>query len=151
MNKWVFGIAVALLASLWLCGLARGEQLVDGGAFGGGALAQPQGNCIPEAERRQVEANIARRFPAWNNPRPRDYGTAKPYPFVPLAGTEWQDRFVNNFVDLDPSSPGILDWDCTDFTYDGHTGHDIDLRSFGEQDVGVPVFAALDGTVADAH
>jgi hypothetical protein len=82
---------------------------------------------------------------------PKDYGTAKPYVFVPIAGTEWQDRFVNNFVDLDASSPGILDWDCTDFTYDGHHGHDIDLRSFGEQDVGSPVFAALDGTVADAH
>jgi hypothetical protein len=70
---------------------------------------------------------------------------------VPIAGTEWQDRFVNNFVDLDPTSPGILDWNCTNWTYDGHAGHDIDLRSFGEQDAGVPVFAALDGTVADAH
>jgi hypothetical protein len=72
------------------------------------------------------------------------------YPFVPIAGTAWLDRFILNFVDLDPTG-GILDWDCSAFTYDGHHGHDIDLRTFGEQDIGVPVFAALDGTVAAWH
>src|SRR5206468_8187108 len=70
--------------------------------------------------------------------------------FQPLAGTVWQDRFINNFVDLDPSS-GILDWDCTGFTYDGHQGHDLVLRFFAEQDVGVPIFAALDGVVIARH
>ena len=49
------------------------------------------------------------------------------------------------------ATAGILDWDCTGFTYDGHQGHDIVLRSFGEQDVGSPIFAALDGTVVALH
>ena len=73
-----------------------------------------------------------------------------PYPFHPQAGTLWDDIFINNFVDLDPTT-GILDWDGTDWTYDGHAGHDATLHSFGEQLIGVPIFAALDGTVVDAH
>ena len=41
--------------------------------------------------------------------------------------------------------------DCHYLMRDDWRAHDILVRSFGEQDVGVPVFAALDGTVADAH
>ena len=36
---------------------------------------------------------------------------------------------------------------CGAQTYDGHTGTDSDIRSFREMDIGVPVFAALDGRV----
>lgn len=53
---------------------------------------------------------------------------------------------MNNFLDLQ-EGPGILDWACGGQTYDGHTGQDSDLRSFREMDIGVPVFAALDGQV----
>ena len=126
---------------------------VSGFGFGGGPpAALPAGSeCVPGWLRDQVQANVI----AWANGgkkwRAFDGGTSQPYPFVPIAGTEWQDRFVNNFVDMNTSAGAILDWDCTDFTYDGHQGHDILLKSFGEQDAGVPVFAALDGTVADAH
>jgi hypothetical protein len=126
---------------------------VSGHGSGGGPPPPlpPQSECVPDAFRTQVEARVIANLGLTRAPKPYDGGTIVHYPFVPIAGTEWQDRFVNNFVDLNSSSPGILDWDCTDFTYDGHQGHDILLRSFGEQDVGVPVFAALDGTVADAH
>ncbi len=79
-----------------------------------------------------------------------DPPTLQPYPFFPQAGTLWQDLYVNNFVDLD-STAGILDWDCTQQSYGGHMGHDSDIRSFREQGIGVPVFAALDGTVVDLH
>ncbi len=120
----------------------------------------PQGDDISPAQRAQVATNLAAqkqsarlRLSGAGGGAGGGSGGSGPtlYPFVPIAGNLWQDRFVNNFVDLDSSSPGILDWDCTDFTYDGHTGHDIDLRSFGEQDVGVPVFAALDGVVSATH
>ena len=79
-------------------------------------------------------------------------GTDEPadYPFYPQAGTLWTDTFVSNFVDLDESA-GILDWNCTDYTYDGHRGHDSDIASFKIQAIGVPVFAALDGTVDATH
>ena len=113
--------------------------------FGGGPHVSQPSNCIPTAEAQQLEALAAR-----SGPRPQGENGIISYPFVPIAGTVWDDRFINNYVDLDATT-GIQDWDCTDWTYDGHTGHDIDLRSFGEMDIGVPVFAALDGTVVTAH
>jgi murein DD-endopeptidase MepM/ murein hydrolase activator NlpD len=134
--------------TLLLLLLVAGRAIADvTGGSGGGPIAQPQGDCIPRAQREAVAAEIARnRRPD----QPLPPGGPVSYPFQPIAGTVWQDRFILNFVDLDPTA-GILDWDCTDFTYDGHRGHDIDLRFFGEQDVGVPIFAALDGSVIAAH
>jgi peptidase M23-like protein len=41
----------------------------------------------------------------------------------------------------------VRDYRCGTQTYDGHTGTDSDIRSFREMDIGVPVFAALDGRV----
>lgn len=73
-----------------------------------------------------------------------------PYPFFPQAGNLYDDLFSANFVDLD-NTAGIRDWDCTDWTYDGHQGNDVTIHSFGEQDLGVPIFAALDGTVVSMH
>ena len=66
--------------------------------------------------------------------------------FYPQAGILWRDLYPNNFVDLDPG-PGLRDYGCGTQTYDGHTGTDSDIRSFREMDIGVPVFAALDGRV----
>ncbi len=66
--------------------------------------------------------------------------------FYPQAGILWRDLYPNNFVDLDPG-PGVRDFACGTQTYDGHTGTDSDIRSFREMDIGVPVFAALDGRV----
>jgi Peptidase family M23 len=66
--------------------------------------------------------------------------------FYPQAGILWQDLYMNNFVDLDPG-PGVRDFACGSQSYDGHTGQDSDIRSFREMDIGVPVFAALDGQV----
>jgi hypothetical protein len=68
------------------------------------------------------------------------------FTFYPQAGILWRDLYPNNFVDLDPG-PGIRDFACGTQTYDGHTGIDTDIRSFREMDIGVPVFAALDGRV----
>jgi hypothetical protein len=113
---------------------ATAAQIVEHNA-GGGPPPAPQGDDISPAQRAQVATSLAaeKQFPGLPPPSAGggsgggsgDSGPAL-YPFVPIAGNLWQDRFVNNFVDLDPTSPGILDWDCTDFTYDGHTGHDID-------------------------
>jgi murein DD-endopeptidase MepM/ murein hydrolase activator NlpD len=66
--------------------------------------------------------------------------------FYPQAGILWQDLYPANFVDLD-QGPGLRDFACGTQTYDGHTGIDTTIRSFREMDIGVPVFAALDGRV----
>lgn len=45
------------------------------------------------------------------------------------------------------SRPWLRDFACGTQIYNGHTGIDSDIRSFREMDLGVPVFAALDGRV----
>ncbi len=69
--------------------------------------------------------------------------------FYPMAGRLFEDLWINNFVDLD-NGPGILDFACRNFTYDGHDATDTSTRTFAEQVIGVPIFAALDGTVVQA-
>ncbi len=73
------------------------------------------------------------------------------YVFYPHAGLHEGDMFFSNFVDLDPAEDAILDWDCSIYTYDGHRGVDSTPRSFGFQDVGVPIYAALAGRVVDTQ
>ncbi|MBX7220891.1 MAG: M23 family metallopeptidase [Blastocatellia bacterium] len=128
-----------------------GPNLVPGGVQGFWVPAEePQADCIGPVERAALERTLAeyeRQSGSRWNPH---QATPQPYRFLPQAGTLWQDLLVSNFVDLDPGS-GIRDWDCTDFTYNGHRGHDISLRSFREQEIGIPVFALLDGKVVDAH
>lgn len=120
--------------------LARSETLVR--KFPENTQAPIQ--CIPAEERQNFEYKIT----DWSVQNQRSSQPAQPltYEFNPQAGTLWRDLFVTNFVDLDPSG-GFKDWDCSGHTYDGHRGHDIDILSFQEQDIGTPVFAALDGRV----
>jgi len=73
------------------------------------------------------------------------------YPFFPQAGIQGQDLFLTNFTDLNTIPKSVRDWDCSDYTYDGHQGHDSVIRSFREQAIGVPIFAARGGVVVDTH
>ncbi|HEX4961242.1 MAG TPA: M23 family metallopeptidase [Thermoanaerobaculia bacterium] len=75
------------------------------------------------------------------------------YPFFPQSGIQGQDLYLSNFTDQNPrrGDDQIQDWDCSDYTYDGHTGHDSIIRSFREQAIGVPAFAVLPGVVVDTH
>src|SRR5688572_267041 len=72
------------------------------------------------------------------------------FPFFPHGGNFFGDLFPNNFVDL-TNGTGIGDWHCTNYTYDGHLGIDTGILGFTAQEIGVPIFAALDGTVIAAH
>lgn len=68
----------------------------------------------------------------------------------PVAGTVGRDIVLPYFVDLDETA-SKQDWNCSDLTFNGHTGHDPYLRSFSEQRIGVPVFTPRDGVVVDVH
>src|SRR5437764_391237 len=89
-----------------IVGLARasGEMV---GFGGGGPASKPKLDCIPQAQREAIEAAIAANKGAPRGPRPLDSGPAL-YPFQPIAGTIWQDRFINNFVDLDPPPASLI-------------------------------------------
>jgi hypothetical protein len=83
-------------------------------------------------------------------PAPAAATTPLPYAFFPQAGNVSQDLILVNYVDLDATT-GIRDYACSDYTYDGHQGHDAAILSFKLQDIGVPIFAVMDGTVAAMH
>jgi len=105
---------------------------------------------ISAEQRAEIQAAIdayERRHPE----RPRKDEGPFLYPFFPQAGILGRDLFLNNFTDQDPSTGLVRDWDCSDYTYDGHQGHDSLIRSFREQAIGVPVFAVRDGVVVDTH
>ncbi|MCH2140327.1 MAG: M23 family metallopeptidase [Phycisphaerales bacterium] len=105
-------------------------------------------DCITSEERVIAQKAID----AYRQAHPERAGadTAGRLTFFPTAGRLYGDMFTTNFVDLDPTS-GILDWDCTSRSYDGHNGNDTGPRSFSEQLIGVPAYAALDGVVVYAH
>jgi murein DD-endopeptidase MepM/ murein hydrolase activator NlpD len=123
---------------------AREEHTDDGPTA---EQAERVERMIAEFEARHGGAEVKRRADALAE------GVAagpQSYTFHPQAGTLWQDLFMNNFVDLDPGS-GFKDFDCSGYTYNGHKGHDSDIDSFKRQEIGVPIFSALDGMVVDAH
>ena len=100
------------------------------------------------ARLRSLEARLAacaRPAPSPPTPQPTP-AEPLPFSFYPQAGILGRDLFVANHVDLD-DGPGIRDFGCGSVTYDGHGGQDTGIRTFREQLIGVPVFAALDGTV----
>ncbi|MBI3946030.1 MAG: peptidoglycan DD-metalloendopeptidase family protein, partial [Armatimonadetes bacterium] len=111
----------------------------------GGAAIERFPACTTPEERAAIARVIARHRSAPGR-QEATLGEPAPYPFFPHAGNVWDDLFISHFVDLDPGT-GILDWEGTDWSYNGHTGHDSLLRSFAEQEIGVPVFAALNGSV----
>jgi hypothetical protein len=76
---------------------------------------------------------------------------ARPFATYPVAGIDGEDLFRPYYVDLDPLPAEVRDWSCGGATFNGHTGHDVYLRSFAEMDIGVPLFAPLDGTVLSVH
>ena len=74
-------------------------------------------------------------------------GQPTPYSFFPHAGTLGRDIYIGNFVDQTHGQGIPTAWDCSDRTYSGHTGEDSVIRSFHEQAIGQPVFAAMTGRV----
>jgi murein DD-endopeptidase MepM/ murein hydrolase activator NlpD len=100
------------------------------------------------AEDRRARAELTRKWAAIG-PAGGEATAALDLVTLPQAGTFGADNFVFNYVDLDPRSGPVLDWDCSGYTYDGHQGHDISIQGFREQAIGVPVFAAAPGRVVD--
>lgn len=108
-------------------------------------------SCISEADQARINEAVRayEQAGAQSGSTTCDRPVAK-YGFYPMGGTVWRDLFINNFNDLDPG-PGVLDFGCSNWTYNGHDASDVDLRGFGEQAIGVPVFSAMDGVVIDSH
>lgn len=104
--------------------------------------------CITPEERTAV-SEIIEQY-RWEYPGSAGNPAPGSLTFFPMGGRLYGDIYTNNFVDLDPT-PGILDWDCTNHSYNGHNGNDTGPRTFSEQLIGVPAYAALDGIVVYSH
>ena len=133
-------------ATIWVIA----QSLLHAQEHGGGAPVPQTFPCISDEESAAIRAKIAQFMATHSAALPPPAGLQK-YRFFPQAGNFWGDLFPNNFVDLDLTSPGILDYHGTAYTYNGHHGIDSDIVTFTEQSLGVPIFAALDGTVVAAH
>ena len=132
---------------LWVASIALGQM--EGG--GGPLVLAPPASCVPLVQR-TFARELLRQYEAQYGQLSRPVSGQVPpaLTIFPLAGAFGEDIFPYNFVDLQPGS-GLLDWNCTNMTYDGHTGDDTDIRSFAEQLIGVPVYAVQDGIVAAVH
>jgi murein DD-endopeptidase MepM/ murein hydrolase activator NlpD len=116
----------------------------SGGLVSGGPAEESE--CITAWQRREIERQIAMHARVYGPVQNSADGPAL-YPFYPQACNLYRDSSVGNFVDLN-GAPGVVQThDCGVMSYDGHHGIDTPIRSFSEQAIGVPVFAALDGTV----
>src|SRR5258706_7526145 len=69
---------------------------------------------------------------------------------LPLRCTPGSDCWIANHVDLDPG-PGVRDYTCARFSYDGHNGTDFALRDLNAMAEGVAVLAAAAGRVLRAR
>lgn len=71
----------------------------------------------------------------------------------PLDGVAGRDWVITNYLDLDPKSPGVADYQgnrgAAARTYDGHSGVDVDVPSFREMDSGAAVIHAVAPGVVD--
>jgi murein DD-endopeptidase MepM/ murein hydrolase activator NlpD len=76
--------------------------------------------------------------------------SAQKFSFYPQGGSFFSDLFPTNFVGVNTGA-GILAFNGSDYTYNGHNGVDTEIKGFAAQAVGVPIFAALDGTGIEAH
>ncbi|MBL8991506.1 MAG: M23 family metallopeptidase [Phycisphaerae bacterium] len=125
-------------------------------ASGGGPIGQPTDGhtCVPAWQEAEIQAVVAANVRALGLVDPTDGALPPPVPpplvrFFPHAVNLFDDAFMQYTVDLNPAAGGVMDFACASpaSSYDGHNGNDSVIRSFGEQAYGVPVYAALPGTV----
>src|SRR5262245_21058919 len=103
---------------------------------------RPSHSCLGAEERARIAAALTAyevmHGPMSSAPEGAASATSLVYRFYPHGGNLRSDLQPSALVDLDPT-PGILSFDCSDWSYDGHSGLDSEIRGFEAMDVGVPV------------
>ncbi len=131
--------------------LAQHSTQVNVGYAGCATPEEFQGDCVPMEMRARIAANLAL-YEAMYHPLSRQLLDAPVlYPIFPQGGTVHKDLTFGNYVDLDPTANTVTNYLCTHYGNDGHQGCDSGSPTWQEMAIGMPIFAALDGTVVDAH
>lgn len=150
---------VCALLALGVLHSAAAEQprLSGGGPISTSSQSEQQVSCFSGIDRKNIAAGtkaFIQQFGPLSTPTKIVTATAAAatslYTFYPQAGTLFGDLFIVNYNDLDGSS-GVLSYDCGEWSYNGHDATDVALRSFAEQAIGVPIYAALDGVVISTN
>ena len=84
--------------------------------------------CITSQQYELIEKQIAVNVKALklDTMQHKTTSTLFGWPLQPASGlTDCSYYYIGNYVDEDPSSPGIKDYNCGAVTYDGHRGTDI--------------------------
>lgn len=93
-----------------------------------------------------LAAALAHAGPPAGATEPAIATTAAPELQLPIRCLPGRDCWLVNLVDLD-SGPGVRDYLCRKYTYDGHKGTDIAVRDMQAVAAGIDVVAAAPGAV----
>jgi hypothetical protein len=141
MNRQLFAIAAALSMAFAVEAAASGIRIAEQGST---QLAQPHDHvAIVAPQHRDLLTAKALTTFAESGPKALD--------LYPVAGMFGRDLYIPYFVDVEPLGGVKRDFNCSDFTFDGHDGDDPYIRSFREQDIGVPIFAPREARVGPIH
>ena len=111
--------------------------------------------CITQQQYEMIEKRVAQniRLLKPDTRQKKTTTTLFSWPLRPAAGlADCSYYYIGNYVDEDPTSPGIKDYNCGAVTYDGHRGTDICtapypfLKMDNNQ---VEAIAAAPGTIVD--
>lgn len=100
------------------------------------AFAKPNGPCLPEADREMLKEEVAKNRAELveRGILSERTGGGNPvtleFPLKLAAASTWNSAWaISNFADHDTSS-ALLDYNCSERTYDGHQGTDYSIWPF---------------------
>jgi hypothetical protein len=132
-------IPILITAVVLSAGLAASELEIVEQQFR--VIAQPERHRVTPPD---TSPRIAKTFDAISSGSPQS--PAERFSLYPVPGSFGREIFIPYFVDLLPGD-SVRDYNCNRFAFTGHDGHDPYIRSFREQEIGVPVFAPMNGVV----
>lgn len=147
VTKWP--LSSSILIVFFISGLTVQAQEMFGSGIGPAPSCGP--NFIPQWQKAEIKAAIDEYYATNESYHVKANISVDDtlYPIYPQAGIWGGDVLPSNYVDLDPRN-GLFSFDCNQFTYNGHNGVDTEIGTFESQEIGVPVYAVMDGRIINA-
>jgi len=122
---------------------------------GGGEYKFQADECISPVQRKMIDTNVEQNIIDYKIKITKSQAIIKyEWPIKQNPTFDYNSTYaISNFVDHNAGS-GITDYNCGDYTYDGHRGIDISLWPFEHQQVANEqtwAVAGAAGTIIDKH